>query len=275
MFTHLKRVLLLSLFTVASAFITASAQQDALRGHVVDALTGKNINFAHIENYSRHVTTFTDTSGFFTLQAGKGDTLVFSAIGYYYSKFIVPDSFFVSDSFNTFELMERVYELSEATIYIPGTYKQFKQDYLNLKLPETSTDVLRKELSIIAANVGKEAYEEALAKGEIEPPKAGVTILTADEKARLKLKKVIGEEERQKVIQRKYNVEIVKQVTGLEEEDEILSFMLFCDFDPDYLYEANPLDLVSDISDRFEAYQKKNVIHEMLEADDSTRYTIQ
>jgi hypothetical protein len=122
-----------------------------LTGRVVDASTQEKITFAHIENYSRHITTFTDTSGLFTLAAGEGDTLVFSAIGYFYKKFIVTDSVLKSHSVNIFELGERIYELSEANIYIPGTYKEFKQDYLNLKLPETQTDILRKDLTSVAA----------------------------------------------------------------------------------------------------------------------------
>jgi len=260
MIIPVKRTILLSLLAVAGAYMTASAQQDAIRGIVVDAYSGKKIMFAHIENYSRHLTAISDTNGYFTLPAGAGDSLVFSAIGYFYNKAIVADSFLVQGKVIPFGLTERIYELSEATIHIPGTYKEFKRDFLELKLPETQTDVLRKNLSIIAANVGREAYEEALAKGEIESPKLGLSILSADEKARLKLKKIIGKEERQKVIHEKYNVEFVRQVTGLEDEDEILSFMLFCDFDESYLFEVNPLDLMEKITEKFEAYMKRTKV---------------
>lgn len=260
MIIPVKRTILLYFLAMSGACVTTYAQQDVIRGIVRDANSGEKIMFAHIENYSRHMTAITDTNGYFTLQAREGDTLVFSAIGYFYSKAIVVDSFFVQGKVIPFALTERIYELSEATIHIPGTYKEFKRDFLELKLPETQTDVLRKNLSIIAANVGREAYEEALAKGEIEPRKLGFPILSADEKARLKLKKVIGKEERQKVIHDKYNVEFVKQVTGLENEDEILSFMLFCDFDEDYLFEVNPLDLMEKIAEKFEAYMKRTKV---------------
>lgn len=252
-----KRTIFLSLLAVAGATMTATAQQDVIRGRLLDAETHEKIMFAHIENYSRHMTAITDTNGYFILQAEEGDTLVFSAIGYFYGKAIVADSFLIREKVIPFELTERIYELSEATIHIPGTYKEFKQDFLELKLPETQTDKLQREFNILAAEAGREAYEEALARGEIEPPRPGFTILSADEKARLKLKKVIGEEERQKVIQEKYNVEFVKQVTGLEDEDEILSFMLFCDFDDSYLYEVNLLDLMEMIAKKFEAYLKQ------------------
>jgi hypothetical protein len=96
-----------------------------------------------------------------------------------------------------------------------------------------------------------------LRPGEIEPPKFGFPILSADEKARLKLKKVLGQEEKQKLIHEKYNVELVKQLTGLEDEDEILSFMLFCNFDTEYLLEVNPLDLMERILEKYEEFQKK------------------
>lgn len=235
-----------------------SAQQSKIIGRVVDASSKETIRFAHIENYTSHATTFTDTSGTFSLNANEGDTLIFSAIGYYYKKVIVLDTFLNNLALNIFELSGRIYELTEANIYLPGTYQQFKHDFIELDIPETETGTLRKELAAIAISEGKKAYDEAIAQGRLEPPKPGVKILSSDEKARLRFREYLGQKEKQKIIDEKYNADVVTKVTGLTDDDEIISFMLFCNFTEEYLLEVNPLDLMEKISQKYEEYRKKN-----------------
>jgi len=102
---------------------------------------------------------------------------------------------------------------------------------------------------------GPKAYEEALATGRLE--RGGIKvigILSADEKARIRLQKSLEERERQNAIYEKFNAEIVKNVTKLTDEDEILSFMLFCNFDQKYLLEVNPVDLLARIAEKYEEY---------------------
>ena len=245
--------------TVLYGLTATEAQQITIKGQVIDAATHEVVRFAHVENFSQGQTTFTDTSGIFNLEGREGDTLIFSAIGFFYKKVVVTDSLMSLPSIPVFQIDERVYDLAGATIYTPGTYQQFKHDVISLDIPETETDRLRKNLAIISRNVGKEAYDEAVAKGELDTGLIPILkIRTADEKARIRLENVRKQEERKKLIYTKYNADIVKKITGLTDDDEVISFMLFCDFKDEYLMEVNPLDLLEEIAKKFEEYKRKN-----------------
>lgn len=232
-------------------------QQNTITACIINHSTKEPVKFAHIQNYSNHTTAITDTNGLFNIRANPGDTLIFSAIGYFYKKVTVVDSLIKQDIVAVFELMERIYDIDEANIYIPGTYQNFKHDFINLVVPKTRVDILRENLGNIARTEGKKAYDEPVATGRIEPPAPGLTILSADEKARLRLKEYITRQEKQNIIYEKYNVEIVKQVTGLTDDDEAMSFMLFCNFDAQYLLEVNQLDLMKKIADKYELYKNE------------------
>jgi hypothetical protein len=170
---------------------------------------------------------------------------------------VVQDSFLEQDIITVFELRERIYEIAEAIIYVPGTYREFKQDFVDLDIPETRNDILKQDLKSIAAIEGKKAYDEAVAKGELKPQGSGFTIRSADEKARLRLNRYLSQEKRQSLIYEKYNVDVVKKVTGLTDDDEALTFMLFCDFNEQYLLEVNPVDLMQRIAEKYAEYKKQ------------------
>ncbi|MBN2480692.1 MAG: carboxypeptidase-like regulatory domain-containing protein [Bacteroidales bacterium] len=236
--------------------MTLSGQQNTITGRILDLSTKEPVKFAHIGNYSAHRAAITDSNGLFMLQANRGDTLVFSAIGYYYRMAVVSDSFLNRNVIPVFELRQRIYEIAEANIYMPGTYRDFKQDFIDLDVADTRLDILKQDLTSIASTEGKKAYEEAMAKGELKPP-SGFVILSEDEKARLRLKIYLDVKGKQDLIYEKYNVKLVKEVTGLTDDDEAMSFMLFCDFDELYLLEINPLDLMKKIAEKYEAYKIK------------------
>ncbi|MBN1157951.1 MAG: carboxypeptidase-like regulatory domain-containing protein [Bacteroidales bacterium] len=239
---------------VMAGKLTLSGQQNTIRGRIMDSSSQEPVKFAHIENYSAHRTAITDTNGWFRLQANPGDTLVFSAIGYYYSKAIVTDLLLDQEVTPVFELHQRIYEIEEAVIYVPGTYSEFRQDFIGLDIADSREEVLKQELTSIAAIEGKKAYEEAIDKGELKPP-SGFPILSADEKARLRLKRHLEREEILSLINEKYNVDLVKEITGLTDEDEVMSFMLFCNFDVQYLLEVNPPDLMQVIAEKYEVFK--------------------
>jgi hypothetical protein len=154
-------------------------------------------------------------------------------------------------------MQEAVYDIEEAKIHIPGSYDKFKYDFLALDPAETPADNLRNNLKAISPDIGREAYEAALARGKIEPPAPGFKILTSDEKARIRLQRSLEKRGKQNVIFEKYNASIITAVTGMTDVNEILSFMFFCNFSEDYLLEVNPLDLLTMIAEKYKEYLKK------------------
>ena len=172
--TFCKKKVLIILIAVFAGQFTLFSQQKTLIGRVINETSQQPVKFAHIENYSRHITTFADTSGLFSLAANQGDTLVLSAIGFYYKMAVVTDSMLNPSFIPLFELSERIYDIAEANIYIPGTYQKFKQDFIDIDLPETETLALRKTLASIAQIEGKKAYDKAMAERKLD----GIRIIT-------------------------------------------------------------------------------------------------
>ena len=224
----------------------------AIKGKVTDQEYRKGLPFVHIWNESLRIPAIADTTGFFTLYAKEGDTLAFSAIGYY-SKMVIVDK---RKPFLDIELAPRTYDIAEARILAFRSYADFKQQFLDLKLPETETDRLRNMLTQQSKAVAREAYDKAEAERAAEGAVlAAVPILTPEEKQRIKLKEILKEDQIQKVIDKKYNREIVAELTGLEDKD-LDDFILFCKFDKKYLYETNQYDILVKVLQKFEEFKR-------------------
>ena len=89
----------------------------------------------------------------------------------------------------------------------------------------------------------------------------GVTFLSAgiytpEEIERMKLAKIKEEEQVRDQIYYKFNPRVVKEITGLLEDSEIIEFMLFCKFSDAYLLEVNEYDLASRIALKYKLFLK-------------------
>lgn len=236
--------------------VTGYAQAGVLSGRVVDGASGKVVEYAHIHNYSRQLNMYCGSNGRFRLEADAGDTLVMYALGYFYQKVIVDASMLNASEPVDFGLTRQAYELTEARILAIGTYDEFKRDFMALEVPETRTDQLNNYLAGISSNEGKEAYEEALAQGRLKPTGGGIPIYTPEERERIKLAAIMEKEQVRDQIYQKYNPVVVKKVTGLTDDDEIIRFMSYCDFSDKYLLEVNDYDLAARIALKFEMYKR-------------------
>lgn len=90
--------------------------------------------------------TMTDYYGYFSFVAQKGDSVLFSAVGYKRNRFIIPDSL----TENKYSLIQIMYsdtvQLQETVIYPWPTREQFKEAFLAMKIPETDYDRAQRNL---------------------------------------------------------------------------------------------------------------------------------
>ena len=92
--------------------------------------------------------TISDYNGFFSFVSQVGDTLEFSAIGYKKSRYVVPDSL-VSDRYSIIKIMTRdTILLQETVIYPWPTKSQFKQAFLQLRVPDDDYERALRNLSL-------------------------------------------------------------------------------------------------------------------------------
>jgi len=98
-----------------------------------------------VKNANRGTTS--DFYGYFSFVAKKGDTLLFSSVGYKDSEFVVEDSL-SGDRYSLIQTLSRdTIELETVNIYPWPTPAQFKEAFLNLDIPDDDLEIARKNLS--------------------------------------------------------------------------------------------------------------------------------
>ena len=235
----------------------AGAQQGTIRGKVIDAASKKTIEYVSALNFSHHDRTYSNSAGEFNLYAHTGDTLVLYALGYYYQKIIVDDAMINSPDKHVFALEQQSVEIQEVRIISLGTYEEFKEKFINLDRPRTKTDLLAENLAESSRQAAVEAYEKAKSEGKLGGGFVTVPILTPEEKERILLAQIIEKEKVRDQVYQKFNPVVVKKITGLDNDDDIIEFMVFCDYSDAYLLQVNDYDLMVSIARKFELFKKK------------------
>jgi hypothetical protein len=235
-----------------------NGQQSIIRGKVIDSVTSKAVEYAYVIDYTQHVNLYSNINGEFNLHVQLGDTLIFYALGYEYHKIIVTDSLINKQDLVVFGIKPQTYEITEARIFPIGTYSEFRQQFINLDKPKSKTDILAETLAEISHKEARESYEKAKANQRLD----GITLMsvpirTPEEKERIKLNEILKQEKIRDQIYQKFNPEVIKKVTGMNNDKDIIEFMVFCDFPNGYLLEVSEYDLMTKIALKYELFKQK------------------
>ena len=144
------RFLLFSFFLVQSVLLFSQGGKDIVQfsGVVIDGVNLKPIPFTNILIKNTRRGTVSDYYGFFSLVAQKNDTIEFSAIGYKKTSYIIPDSL-KEQRYSLIQMLFRdTILLRETVIYPWPTKEQFKQAFLDLRVPDDDYDRALKNLSL-------------------------------------------------------------------------------------------------------------------------------
>lgn len=134
----MKKVIFIFLFCLP-AFLFAQEERKLVQfsGVVLHADTAIPIPYINVINISRgNRGTFTDFKGFFSLVVGTGDTVQLSAIGYKKLQVIIPKDYKLNNFTVTFYMQMDVVNLPMVLIFPWPTVEQFKQAFIELKLPD-------------------------------------------------------------------------------------------------------------------------------------------
>lgn len=130
---------------------TASAQQTNSRlvqfsGIVMAADSLTPVMYANIWDKNLRRGTVSNSQGFFSFVAYKGDTVLFSAVGYQKAKLVIPPD--LEDSFySVIQFMKTdTVLLPTAIIYPWPTPQEFKQAFLSLNIPDDDITCAHKNL---------------------------------------------------------------------------------------------------------------------------------
>jgi hypothetical protein len=247
-----------SLYLFILVFLPAvvAAQSGNLKGRIVDESTGTPVEYGIVLEYSRQVSTYSDRQGQFTVETFKGDTVVLSALGYYYCKVIVTDSLLHVTGPVIFKVSPRLYEISEARIVSLGTYSEFRKNFINLHQDNQKTEELAENINKSSTVAAQEGYEQF----QQERERNGITLMSIpirspEDRERIRLAKIIQTENIRDQVYRRFNPDLVKRVTGLTTDDDIIEFMVFCDFTDKFILENTEETLIAQMRLKYDAFK--------------------
>lgn len=218
--------------------------QETIRvaGTIVDSQSQAPVPFVHVYTASLGHGTISDAMGQFTLSFEKPDTLIFSCVGYELQRVA-----FSADDKGGFReinirLLPKTYPLDPVQVTAYPTIEQFKHDVLKLELEE------------------KEEFKLNIPKGARLPPEGpndinlnpsisvgGVIGTLYDALSREGKEKKMVKAARERAydfreIHAKYNVEVVRDVTNLDEE-AARRFMEWCKFEDAFILKSSAYEL--------------------------------
>lgn len=247
----------LFVFLTLSGFtqeVDDSKQKDILinlSGEIISKEDGETVPYVHIINVNTNEGTTSDLSGKFNIQIHKTDSLIFSAVGFERYSLTLVDNDIDSDAYYIRILLDRSsYELSPVNIYAFKDEAGFKQDILNLKLP----DAAHSKIVIPGSHTGPVTPRDLNGGFSLGSPISSIAnVFSKEAKELRKYERVLKDAPRQKTLHEKYNVEIVEEITGLKDE-ELNQFMLFCKIPEDYILKANDYEIILAVNECYKEF---------------------
>tara|TARA_B100000609_G_C17043094_1_gene344864 strand:+ start:49 stop:672 length:624 start_codon:yes stop_codon:yes gene_type:complete len=166
----MKKLLFLFVFI---PFITFS-QSDSVKavvkiaGVTVTSDSLKPVPFVNVLIKGNYTGTMGDYSGFYSIIAKAGDTLIFSSMGYRKEEYIIPDTL-KNEQYSLIQILKKdTVQLSVTTIKVWPSYEQFKQAFLNVDIKDSDLarakknldhDILREQaLNLHLGELGNQKY---------------------------------------------------------------------------------------------------------------------
>jgi hypothetical protein len=220
-------------------------------GKVIDDSLNYALPSVHVWNESTRKGTISNDSGEFKIGLRNQDTIVFTALGYESSVIVV------SGSLNQLvRLKPKAYEIDEVVVKRFRSYQSFIYQVVHHELPETKTAELREYLHMMSISAALEADRERAVEDKLKSGRFGyITPLGPGiDREKIFREKISALEERKRVIETKFNRELVGVITQLE-GDELTEFISMCNFSEEYLYETDLYTIVDALYEKFHEYQ--------------------
>ncbi|MCG8701696.1 MAG: carboxypeptidase-like regulatory domain-containing protein [Bacteroidales bacterium] len=254
----IKIAVTLTFFYTCTTLLFAQSPLFEFKGKLVDAKTGEPVMYANMINNNRNTGCISDTNGIFEINAMAGDSLVFYTMGYLGKVVVVKQQ--IEDEIQKIEVESRQFEINEVKVIAFRSYEDFKKKLLDTDVPKTDIELLNDKIRDIAYTEAMDAYNDMKTREILEGGSFGVggavPILSKDEKSYMKLREINKVEAKRRYIDTKFNRDLVTELTHLEGE-ELTDFIIFCNFNEDFLYTASKELIISQILLKFDEYSKQ------------------
>jgi len=223
-----------SLFILLFILVTGRAAGQTLSGVVEDIDTKDPVAVAMITNKTNESSTFADIDGNYSIAAKTGDIVEFSYLGYYTVTITVPSG-----------INNNVYKRI-------GMKKQL----VSLENVEIRPDLTPYQIDSIAR---RKTYRQALDRRKersfMSPASALAENISKKSRQRWRFQKNFARWEDQKFVDTRYTPELVKELTGLENE-QLSHFMNAYPMPADYARTASELEIKMWIKYNYRQWQK-------------------
>lgn len=123
-----------------------------LTGRLLDELL-QPLPFGHILILNNYKGTITDKQGKFSFVTETNDSIMFSSLGYRRRTLIIPDD--LKEPFLNMDIILETdtFMIAEVIIYPWKSYEEFKEAFLNLKLPDDDMDNARRNIALLKTQI--------------------------------------------------------------------------------------------------------------------------
>lgn len=255
----MKKSLLSIVLTVLFAGVASKAicqdTVNVLNFRVLDAISNKPVELAHVINLTKREVAISDLLGYFKIPLNIGDTLTITSLGYFKQELLNWGQFGRDSIYYTIRLKPRSYELKELKFSWFSNYDKFLKGFLQLQLPVT-----KEERDIERIDDYFNRTIRALNLMSLPQTTSGAAF-GRDwlAKQNQKLKEKLEKERQQRLIERKYSAGIVEALTGLK-GNEVFWFMEYCAFTNEFILQSSDYEIRLKIMDKFKIYNQDKTI---------------
>lgn len=240
----------LFLFVCLMFSIALQAQDKAfiMEGRLINSEDSSGIGFAHIINMQSGLRTASDDEGYFHLLVHSGDSLQISSVTFGKKEVVAPPR---NGFLLIIQMAPNIYELEEVVVNSLPSEQRLKEMLLSMETPagQAEPDLrLPEDMPVeVADGAG------GVSVGGVFSGIAGK--FSKKERGRRFLAEIEVKDARKAYIQTKYNKEIVKEITGLEDEKELEAFMQYCRLSENFLYEASDYEIHEAVLGQFKTFK--------------------
>ena len=228
-------------------------------GTILDRQSGAPVPFVHVYTTSYRYGTISDAAGEFILSFAVPDTLNFSSVGYESKSIAFSDDGKGGVREIRVELSSRTYQLDPVQVTAYPTIEQFKQDVLKLELEEKEAFVLNIPKG---ARLPPEGPDDVNMNPTVSVNGLIGSLFNALSREGKEKRKVEAMRERTynfRELDAKYNVEVVRRVTNLDEAGA-KRFMEWCKFEDAFILESSEYELAVAMRKCLDAFTKADTI---------------
>ena len=249
---HFRILLVTAMLLVVSADSFAQEKvifRKPFFGQIINMFNQQPLENTHIINLTTTKGTISNYRGEFRIEVAIGDTLYFSEIGFHAKKMIVDE--IMLDRQNIIKLITQNYKLDEVIVTPYDLTGILEVDVKNL-ISINERKIVRIGGLKTSSELGKNIYE----KPTVFQPIDFIYNIFGDRPKELrKLKKLEEQNQVRDLLYQKYDREFLMETLDLSRK-QIESILKHCDYDPNYIIQANDLQILQAVLRCYDQYKQ-------------------